>query len=52
MGVFYTLYKHYQITRDTARFQTAFPLSCRLHFLPIRKDAELNTDYNLFIFYS
>jgi hypothetical protein len=33
---------HYQKPCGTTRFKTAFPRTYRLHFLRIRKDAELN----------
>lgn len=33
-------------------FKTACPHTFRLHFLPVRKDAGLNTDYNILLFYT
>jgi len=43
---------YYQIPWKATRLKTAFPHSCRLHFIPFLKDAGFNTNYNLFIFYS
>jgi len=50
MGLSYNPYRHYQKPCGTTRFKTAFPRICR-HFLPIRKDAGLNTNYKLFAIY-
>ena len=49
MGLFYNPYESYQRPCGTIQLKTAFPRTYRLHFVPIRKDPGLNTNFNLFI---
>jgi hypothetical protein len=51
MGLLCNPYDQYQRPWGATRFKTSSPLTCMLHFLPIRKDVALNTNYNLFLFY-
>jgi len=51
-GILCNPYEHYQRPWGATRFKTSSPRICMLHFLPIRKDVALNTNCNLFLFYS
>jgi len=52
MELFYNAYGHYKTSWRKTRSKTAYSCTRRLHFLPIRKEFELNTNYNQFLFYS